>query len=220
MMTEASQPLPADLIVLHVLRVSGMADREAVAQRSGVDQDTVDELLGDYEAYGWATLFEFADTRGWALTDRGKVEDTQRLSAELAASGARDAVEQAHRAFDPLNARVVRACTDWQLRPDGDGHRLVANDHRDSAWDSRVLDELSAVTKELISLVGGLVGSLSRFDGYQGRFSSALALAQSGQVEWVAGVGVSSCHVVWMELHEDLLSTLGISRGAEQTGKN
>jgi hypothetical protein len=27
-----------------------------------------------------------------------------------------------------------------------------------------------------------------------------------------------SCHTVWFELHEDLLSTLGIRRGDEATG--
>jgi hypothetical protein len=26
---------------------------------------------------------------------------------------------------------------------------------------------------------------------------------------------VDSCHTVWMELHEDLMATLGIQRGAE-----
>jgi hypothetical protein len=26
-------------------------------------------------------------------------------------------------------------------------------------------------------------------------------------------VGLDSCHVVWMELHEDLLGTLGLPRG-------
>jgi hypothetical protein len=30
----------------------------------------------------------------------------------------------------------------------------------------------------------------------------------------VAGTGIDSCHVVWMELHEDLISTLGIQRSA------
>ena len=36
--------------------------------------------------------------------------------------------------------------------------------------------------------------------------------APAGQHEWVDGVGFDSCHVVWMELHEDLLGTLGLNR--------
>lgn len=208
------QPSPADLLVLHVVRVTGFADDDVLAQRSGLDQDTVRELLGDHEAYGWVTRNEFAGTGGWAVTERGKAEDCRRLTDELADTGARDAVEQAHRAFEPLNARVVRACTDWQLRPQG-GDRLAANDHGDPAWDARVLDELAAVAGELRGLVGELVDSLPRFGGYHERFSAALVRARSWEVQWVAGVGVPSCHAVWMELHEDLLATLGISRGTE-----
>ena len=37
----------------------------------------------------------------------------------------------------------------------------------------------------------------------------------SGQNAWVDGVGVDSCHTVWMQLHEDLLATLGLDRGEE-----
>lgn len=61
------------------MRVSGLADDDVVAQRSGIDQDTVRELLGDHEAYGWVTRVGFADTTGWAMTERGRVEDSRRL---------------------------------------------------------------------------------------------------------------------------------------------
>jgi hypothetical protein len=109
---------------------------------------------------------------------------------------------------------VVRACTDWQLRPHG-GERFAVNDHEDPTWDGRVLNELTVVDGELARLVGELADSLPRFGDYHGRFSAALARARAGQVQWVAGTGVLSCHTVWMQLHEDLLSTLGIARGAE-----
>jgi hypothetical protein len=205
---------PKTLPVLHVLRVTGLADDDVVAERGGVDQDTVRELLLDYQAYGWVTRVEFAGTTGWTLTERGRAEDYRRLTEELISTGAKGAVEQAHRAFGPLNARVVRACTDWQLRPQG-GDQLAVNDHRDPTWDGRVLDELAAVDGELAVLVGELADSLPRFGDYPERFSAALARARAGQVHWVAGVGLLSCHTVWMQLHEDLLSTLGISRHAE-----
>lgn len=206
-----SQPA-ADLLVLHAVRVIGFADTDIVAQRSGIDQDTVSELLADDEAYGWVTRNEFAGTGGWSITELGKAEDSRRLTAELAHTTASEVVERAHYAFEPLNTRLVRACTDWQLRPQ-DGDRLATNDHMDPTWDGRVLDELAAVADELARVVDELVDSLPRFGGYRDRFAAALAHARTGRVEWVAGVGVASCHAVWMELHEDLLSTLGISRG-------
>ena len=209
-----AQPAPAKLPALHVLRVTGLADYDVVADRSGIGQDTVRELLLDYQAYGWVTRVEFAGTAGWTLTERGRAEDFSLLTEELTRAGARGAVEHAHRTFGPLNARVVRACTDWQLRPQG-RDQLAANDHQDPTWDGRVLGELAAVDGALARLIGELTEYLPRFGDYHERFSAALARARAGQVQWLAGVGLLSCHTVWMQLHEDLLSTLGISRDAE-----
>lgn len=202
-----------ELLVLHSVRIQGMADDDAVAERFGLDQAETRETLLDDEAYGWVRQAAFADTAGWSLTDRGRAEDDRRLAEELADAGARSVVEQAHESFGPLNARLLQACTDWQLRPE-DGDRLSPNTHTDPDWDAQVLDELEALDAELAPLVGELSSALERFAGYDTRFSAALGRARSGQGEWVAGTGIGSCHVVWMELHEDLLSTLGIQRGA------
>ncbi|MGH3388267.1 MAG: transcriptional regulator [Actinomadura sp.] len=210
-MMHASTP---DLLVLHAVRVTGVADDTAVSRRTGIDQGKVSELLEDDEAYGWVTRVEFAGTSGWTLTERGRDEDSKRLAEELDQAGARTAVEQAHQVFESLNGRLVKACTDWQLRP-SQGDRLAANDHSDPGWDARVLDELSTLAGELTQLISSLSGALARFGGYDERFSAALARARAGESQWVAGVGVASCHAGWMELHEDLLSTLGIPRGAE-----
>jgi hypothetical protein len=211
-MTSASTP---DLLVLHAVRVTGVAADAAVSRRTGLDRDKVSELLGDYDAYGWVTHVEFAGIGGWTLTERGRVEDSRRLAEELDRAGARTAVDQAHQVFEVLNGRLVRACTDWQLRPTP-ADRLAANDHSDPVWDARVLDELCALAGELTSLIGGLSAVLVRFAGYDERFSAALARARAGDKQWVTSVGIPSCHAVWMELHEDLLSTLGMPRGTGQ----
>lgn len=203
-----------ELLVLHALRLAGMADDDAVARRTGLDPYLVTELLLDDEAHGWVTRVDFAGTGGWALTDRGRAADTANLAAELDACGSRPVVEAAHRAFEPLNARLVSTCTDWQLRPT-ERDRFAANDHSDPAWDTRVLAELAAIDTELARLITPLAAALPRFGGYDDRYRAALAQARTGGREWIAGVGVDSCHAVWMELHEDLLSTLGVARGTE-----
>jgi len=210
-MTHASSP---ELSVLHAVRVTGLAGDAAVSHRTGLDLDTVSELLQDFEAYGWVTHVEFGGTSGWTLTEAGREQDSRKLSEELDQAGARAVVEQTHKEFETLNGRLVRACTDWQLRP-AEGDRLASNDHSDPQWDGRVLDELTVVGGELNRLINALVGVLARFGGYAERFDAALARARAGDGQWVAGVGVASCHAVWMELHEDLLSTLGIPRGVE-----
>jgi hypothetical protein len=39
--------------------------------------------------------------------------------------------------------------------------------------------------------------------------------AEDGEASWINRPRADSCHTVWMELHEDLIATLGVQRGAE-----
>ena len=66
--------------------------------------------------------------------------------------------------------------------------------------------------RRLGPLCAELTAALERFAGYDERYAAALARAEAGQLRWVDGTGVDSCHTVWIQLHEDLLSTLGIDR--------
>ena len=191
-----------------------MADDREVAARFGLDLPVVEECLLDYEAYGWITRVAFADLAGWTLTERGRAENARQLATELEAAGARPAVLDGYARFEPLNDRVLRACTDWQLRPDAN-EPLAANDHTDQLWDHYVLDELSLLS-EYLRLLGAELGQrLVRMRGYHDRFATALRRSQRGEHEWVAKPRADSCHTVWMELHEDLLATLDLERGAE-----
>src|SRR3569833_3603931 len=51
----------------------------------------------------------------------------------------------------PLNERLQRACTHWQLRPTS-GDRPAVNDHTDPGWDGAVLDELATIEQRLLPL--------------------------------------------------------------------
>lgn len=203
-----------ELLALHAVRLKGMADDETAAAHYGLDPEVVGEALLDHEARGWVTRRAFAGTRGWALTDSGRAEGERRLAGELAAAGLGPFVRERYESFLADNARCLRACTDWQLRPDGSG-RLAVNDHGDPEWDRRVLDELTALEGVIESLSDGLGARLLRFDRYGARFAGALARVRRGELSWVDRVREDSCHTVWMELHEDLLATLGIARGEE-----
>ncbi|NUT36289.1 MAG: transcriptional regulator [Hamadaea sp.] len=203
-----------DLLVLHAVRILGFAGPAAVARRFGLEPALAEELLGDAEAYGWASRTSFAGLDGWSLTARGRAENERQLAAELAATGAQARFRDHYRAFLPLNARLQKACTDWQLRPVA-GDRLATNDHRDARWDAAVLDDLDACDRGLAPIGAGLADVLSRFRGYSARFGSALDRARAGEPGWVDGTEVDSCHRVWFELHEDLVATLGVDRRAE-----
>lgn len=213
-----SRDSPTELLVLHAVRITGFADAAALAHRFGLDPAVTEEFLGDAEAYGWVQQAHFADLRGWSLTAAGRTENERQLAAELTAAAeltgndGRDEVAAVHQSFLPLNARLQRACTDWQLRPTA-GDRFATNDHTDAGWDLAVLDELGAIGSGLVPLADRLEQVLTRFGGYGSRFDSALGLARSGKTGWVDRTDVDSCHRVWFELHEDLIATLGLDRG-------
>jgi hypothetical protein len=177
-----------------------------------LDADTVDELLLDHESRGWVRRVGFADVSGWALTELGREQDNRSLAVELAQAGARDSVAQAHAAFVELNSRFLTAITNWQIRPIP-GDPLAVNDHSDWRWDENVLKSLAGLSRSMRPIGDQLADDLSRFGGYPDRFRAALERVDRGQRNWVDGSRIDSCHTVWFELHEDLLSTLGLERG-------
>ena len=210
-MSEASDP---DLLVLHAVRLQGMTTSQQAAGRFGLELGSAEDLLLDHEAYGWVSWSEFSGTGGWSLTERGRRENERRLAAELAAvPEGRPTLADLHEDFLPLNARLLQATTDWQIRP-RPGQPLAVNDHRDRAWDERLLDELGDLATNLGPLVSRLTAVLTRFGGYDERFAAAHARAQDGDDTAVSGVGRDSCHAVWFELHEDLIATLGLTRSS------
>lgn len=202
------------LLVLHAVRVLGFAATAAVARRSGSAVDDAQGMLRDAELRGWVQHAAFVDLEGWSLTDTGRRENERQLDAERERWDPEGAIGSAYRDFLPLNARLLRAVTDWQIRPSA-ADRFAANDHADPEWDARILGELAALGRELEAVNQRLAGALSRFDGYGARFAAALREAQRGRHRWVDATDVDSCHRVWFQLHEDLVATLGIDRGAE-----
>jgi hypothetical protein len=203
----------AELLTLHAIRLKGMADDAEVAARFGLDLTLARELLLDFQAFGWITRVEFVGTAGWTLTESGRSENERQLAHELAATNSNSSIHDAYLSFLPHNDRLLRACTDWQLRPSG-ADPLAVNEHTDKEWDQRVLTTLSALREELRTICQELGHRLARFRGYDDRFTAALARVEQGELTWVARPRVDSCHTVWMELHEDLIATLGIRRGS------
>lgn len=203
-----------ELLALHALRLKGHGGSNRLAARFGLDPELVDELMQDFEAYGWVSRVGLPGLPSWSLTGAGKAANERMLAEQLDASGGRGAVVEAHRAFLPLNARLQKACTDWQLRPTR-SDSMAMNDHGDFAWDDRILGELRTLAGRLVRIEAQLAAALDRFAGYQKRYVAALTRAEAGQWVWVDGVGIDSVHAVWFELHEDLLATLGIERGSK-----
>jgi hypothetical protein len=190
-----------------------MGDATSVSRRFSLDRDTVEELLLDYQACGWVQRVGFAELNGWSLTEAGRNEGGRLLAAELDRAGARTVVASAHAAFVELNARFLTLITKWQIRPTP-GDVMAANDHRDWRWDEDILKSLAGLAKSLRPVGDRLAQALSRFAGYPERFGAALDRVDRGERKWIDAPRIDSCHTVWFELHEDLLATLGLERGA------
>jgi hypothetical protein len=93
--------------------------------------------------------------------------------------------------------------------------RLAFNDHTDWGWDERVLRTLGSVAASFGLLCAQHTGALARFGGYAGRYSSAPGQVDQGNRAWVDAPDRDSCHILWIQFHEDLLATLGIPRGSD-----
>jgi len=203
--------MSTELLVFHAVRLAGMARSRAVADRFDLDLAEANEILLDQQAFGHVTWHAFGSSAGWSLSAAGRAAGERLLAEELDAADARTSVERLYERFLPLNGRLRTAVTNWQIRPEPDDPS-APNRHRDAVWDSAVLAELGGLSRSLRPIDESLAALLPRFAGYSERFKRALERAVEGDREWVAGVGIDSCHTVWFELHEDFLATLGLAR--------
>lgn len=209
-----TQQSPPELRVLHATRLLGFADVNVISNRAETPDDQTRSVLLHAKGRGWAREDAFVDLRGWSLTDEGRAENERQLARERVSADPDNNIEAVYRDFLPLNARLLRACTHWQLKPTTDD-QFAPNDHTDPAWDQPILAELAALSDALAPLVDRLAVLLARFGHYDARFKRALQRAQGGQHAWVDKTDIDSCHRVWFQLHEDLVATLGIDRGTE-----
>src|SRR4051794_40004579 len=108
---------PADLLVLHAVRLKGFASTAAIAARFSLNTDQTEEDLLDAQAHGWVSRSSFADLTGWSLTQTGYRHDEAQLREELDRVGAHWIVTAVHEGFLPLNAQASQIFTAWQLKP-------------------------------------------------------------------------------------------------------
>jgi hypothetical protein len=194
------------LLVVHALKLKGFAEAETVAAVTGLD--AVDGHLEGLATDGLATYRE-GRLSGWSLTADGKAHHAEAVAEELDAAACRAAVDDAYHRFLALNADMLAVCTAWQMR----GEAL--NDHSDASYDKGVVGQLMDVHDRVRPITADLREQLARYGRYGGRLRTALERVLAGEHEWFTKPVIDSYHTVWFELHEDLLSTLGIDRGKE-----
>ncbi|MHB1911360.1 MAG: MarR family transcriptional regulator, partial [Acidimicrobiales bacterium] len=104
-------------------------------------------------------------------------------------------------------------CTAWQLKSAGD--LRIINDHSDPEYDAEVRARLAAIHETALPICADLAATMDRFASYGPRLQLALDRVMDGHDDWFTRPVIDSYHTVWFELHEDLLSTLGIERSKE-----
>lgn len=201
---------PSRSVTLHVLRIKGVAVPDVLATATGLTVELTTSSLTDLVAWG---LAEHRDgvLPGWRPTALGVQHDDAWLCEELEAAGARAALEEAYRSFLALNPELLRVCTAWQLVDAGEG-ALAPNDHDDRSYDAGVVADLAEIHRRAQPVVLELTRHLPRFGPYHPRLQVALDHVQAGDGDWFTRPLLDSYHQVWFELHQDLLSTLGLDR--------
>lgn len=195
-------------LVLHALKVKGLATEQDLADITGLG--SVDDVLGGLASEELVKL-RAGRVAGYALTKAGRESYPDLLAAHVTETE-RAGVDRTYAAFLPVNTRFKDACTRWQMRPGPDG-TPEPNDHAETEYDAAVIDDLAAVHKEIVDALAPAADVADRFGRYPVRFGAALDRLCGGDTGAFARPMSGSYHDVWMELHEDLMLTLGRERG-------
>ncbi len=191
--------------VLHALRIKGFAKADVLADLAAVDHDEVESHLVAFQS---RELAQFREARAlWQLTQKGREAHAAELEAD--AEPVREAIHQHYPTYLELNEAFKALCGDWQLR---DGQ---PNDHSDEVHDKTVIGRLLVIDNQTQPVVGAMGQTLARLVPYGPRLSATAQRVADGDHHLFTGVLCGSYHDVWMELHEDLILTLGIDRTAE-----
>lgn len=200
------------LAVLSGMRLKGVTDGAGLAEHTGLPRSLVDEQLRALADEGLA-VEHTGRLPGWGLTPAGRAAAERCMSAEVDAAGARPTVARAYERFRPLNTVALDTFSRWQVR-DLAG-RTVVNDHSDPVYDAGVIRDLARLQRKAEPVLDELGRTLDRYRAYGPRLRRAVERVEAGDGDWFTRPSLSSYHTVWFELHEDLLTTLGLDRSAE-----
>ena len=195
----------AEFLVMHALRIKGYAPVEVIAEISGVELTTVENMLTGMMETGWCR--HVAARNLWQLSPLGRDRHGEKLQEVSGFSV--DGLRKPYPRFLDLNVGFKDLCNRWQIR-DGD-----PNDHSNPDYDTARIAELRALNDQAVAPIAGFAEAIPRFASYDRRLTTSLVRLEGGEHRMFTGVMCGSYHDVWMELHEDLVQLLGVDRHAE-----
>lgn len=126
-------------------------------------------------------------------------------------SGEEQEIDKLFDGFLPINRRLREVCSAWQTRPDG-----TPNDHADLDYDDAVRERLDDVHSAVGPILRRLSAVEPRIGDYRPRLQAALDKFDEGEAPWLASPLMDSYHTVWMQLHQELILMLGLSRAEDE----
>ncbi len=200
------------LLVAHALHVKGFGTVEDIARITGLTEPQVESQLVPMLERG---LAQFREARGlWMPTPEGKQVAADLVARELKDAGVEEGLREAYPAFLELNEQFKALCGDWQMFP-GEGDNRPPNDHSNADYDAAIVARLVALDRLAQGCCVSFADHLTRYGPYGPRLTAARERLEAGDHKQFTGVMCGSYHDVWMELHQDLLLTLGIDRADE-----
>jgi hypothetical protein len=133
------------------------------------------------------------------------------LLRQAPGSQAEQDLDQLFDGFLPVNRRLRDVCSAWQTRSDG-----TPNDHTDGAYDDAVRDRLDEVHSAIGPVLRRMAAVEPRLAAYRPRLQGALDKFDDGESSWLASPLMDSYHTVWMQLHQELILMLGLTRADDE----
>ena len=185
---------PDELEVLLAIRTRGFATVEQVSVSSGIAVDRVRAAVAAADESGFVKQRSGRNT-GATLTSVGKARLVL-LASESITAAQRAALASAYEAFLAPNRQFKALATAWQNEQDL----------------SATLAGLQPVHDSMVGVIEQAGAALARFGLYRSRLEHAFEQFRDGHADALARPMSKSYHDIWMELHEDLLATLGRPR--------
>lgn len=184
--------------VLHILRVRGFASPEQIAESSGLDVAAVEEVLAGTTERGH-TKERSGRISGYMLTPAGKARHVLLRQDTITA----DQVAQVNGAYGKF------------LSPNQEFKQLTTDVQLGNVEPAAVGSALDGIHGQVQVVLQDASAGVSRFSLYGSRLDGALERYRGGDEGALARPMSGSYHDIWMELHEDLLATVGKQRTDE-----
>lgn len=195
--TDTVQTEPGEYEVLSAVRSRGFASVDQIVISTDLLADTVTNLVSNADNLGFLKQ-RTGKITGARLTPAGRARLLLLREGALSEQQ-QGGIEAAYEQFLAPNRAFKELTTRWQSEKKLDA----------------TLDALDTIHRKVLKVLAQAAESQPRYAIYGPRLSKALERFAAGDTDALAKPLSESYHDVWMELHEDLLATLGRERTAD-----